>query len=126
MAPSSKDSPDNILETLNELVAAIFEQVQLSLANHKKNCVALYKLHTNTLDIKEPGKHGKRTKLVGERTFQDVFIDMLSRVLVVKKGPVTADRTIKYVGAFMKYMNEKGVWARKGSFSLCIVESRLL
>ncbi|KAH9478497.1 Condensin complex subunit 3 [Psilocybe cubensis] len=112
MAPSSKGNPSNVLETLFESVAAIFDQVQLSVANHKKNCVALYKLHISTVDIKEPGKHGKRTKLIGERTFQDVFIDMISRVLVVKKGPATADKTIKYVGAFMKYMNEKAIEAR--------------
>lgn len=107
MAPSTSKSAD-VLETLYESVAAIFEQTQLSLANHKKNSVALYKLHLKAVEVTQVGKNGKGVKLVGEKAFQDVMIDMIGRVLVVKKGPVTADRTVKYVGAFVKFMNEKG------------------
>ncbi|KDR80169.1 hypothetical protein GALMADRAFT_62541 [Galerina marginata CBS 339.88] len=108
MAPSSKSKPDDVLENLYESVANIFEQAQLSLANHKKNCVALYKVYAKTAAVTQPAKNGNGIKLVGEKAFQDVFLDMVSRVLAVKKGPVTADRTVKYVGAFVKFMNEKG------------------
>ncbi|KAF4618523.1 hypothetical protein D9613_009994 [Agrocybe pediades] len=105
---------EDLLEDLRESVSAIFEQAQLSVANHKKNCVALYKIHTTAAAVTQPGKNG--LKLVGEKAFQDVFLDMVSRVLVVKKGPVTADRIVKYVGAFVKFMNEKGefleLWLR--------------
>lgn len=104
MAPSAK------LDDVHELVAAIFEQTQASLANHKKNCVALFKIHIKAAAITQPAKSGNGVKLVGEKVFQDVFMDMVSRVLVVKKGPVTADRIVKYVGAFVKFMNEKGAW----------------
>jgi len=107
MAPSTKSA--STLDDLHESVSAIFEQAQLSLANHKKNCVALYKIHTNAAAVTQPGKNGNGAKLIGEKAFQDVFLDMISRVLVVKKGPVTADRIVKYVGAFVKFMNEKGM-----------------
>lgn len=104
MAPPAK------LDDVQELVAAIFEQAQASLANHKKNCVALFKIHLKAAAVTQPAKSGNGIKLVGEKVFQDIFMDMVSRVLVVKKGPVTADRIVKYVGAFVKFMNEKGAW----------------
>lgn len=104
MAPKSMPN----LDDLHESVANIFDQTQVSLANHKKNCVALYKIHTKAATVTQPGKKG--LKLVGERAFQDVFIDMINRVLVVKKGPVNADRIVKYVGSYVKFMNEKGVF----------------
>ena len=96
------------LENLNDSIANIFDQAQVSLANHKKNCVALYKLHIKAAAITQPAKKGDGLRLVGEKAFQDVFIDMVNRVLVVKKGPANADRIIKYVGAYVKFMNEKG------------------
>ncbi|KAF8814695.1 ARM repeat-containing protein [Phlegmacium glaucopus] len=103
MAPKSTLN----LEDLHESIANIFDQTQVSLANHKKNCVALYKLHTKTAAVTQPGKNGNGLKLVGEKAFQDVFIDMVNRILVVKKGPANADRIVKYVGSYVKFMNEK-------------------
>lgn len=97
------------LDDLYESVANIFEQAQSSLANHKKNCVALFKIHTKAADVTQATKNGSGVKLVGEKAFQEVFMDMVSRVLLLKKGPVNADRIVKYVGAFVKFMNEKGV-----------------
>jgi len=106
MAPSKSDQ---VPEDLHEAIGAIFEQTQLSLANHKKNCVALFKIHTKVAAITQPtkSKNGSSIRLVGEKAFQDVFIDMVNRVLIVKKGPVGADRIVKYVGGFVKFMNEK-------------------
>ena len=106
MKPSK---PDRVLEELYESVANIFEQAQASLANHKKNSVALFKIHAKAAEVTLPGKNGSSgVKLVGEKAFQEVVVDMVSRVLVVKKGPANADRVVKYVGGFVRYMNEKG------------------
>ena len=115
MAPK----PTLNLEDLHESIANIFEQAQVSLTNHKKNCVALYKLHTKAAAITQPAKKGNGLRLVGEKAFQDVFIDMVNRVLVVKKGPANADRIVKYVGSYVKFMNEKGV----SRFTLLLVFS---
>lgn len=105
MAPK----PTLNLEDLYDSIANIFDQAQVSLANHKKNCVALYKLHTKAAAITQPAKKGNGLRLVGEKAFQDVFVDMVNRVLVVKKGPANADRIVKYVGSYVMFMNEKGV-----------------
>ncbi|KAF9010128.1 nuclear condensing complex subunit [Cyathus striatus] len=101
--------PKNIqidLSTLPESIGAIFDQVQHSLANHKKNSVALYKLHLAASSVTKPVSNGG-VKIVGEKKFGDIFIDMVNRVLVVKKGPVTADRIVKFVGGYVKHLNEK-------------------
>jgi condensin complex subunit 3 len=98
----------SVLDRLQELLAAIFDQAQLSLANHRKNCVALYKLHHQAGTITQLVKNDTVLKLVGERKFGDVFIGLVNRVLVVKKGPATADRIVRFVGSYVKFMNEKG------------------
>lgn len=119
MAPK----PTLNLEDLRDSIVNIFDQAQVSLANHKKNCVALYKLHTTAAAITQPAKKGNGLRLVGEKTFQDVFIDMVNRVLVMKKGPSNADRIVKYIGSYVKFMNEKGVF--EGSCCLLIICVRL-
>jgi hypothetical protein len=106
MAPSS----ENIIAKFQESISAIFDQAQLTLANHRKNCVALYKLHQQATAVTQPSKKDNVIKLVGERAFGDAFVDMVNRVLVVKKGPATADRVVKFVGSYVKFMNEKGMW----------------
>ena len=108
MAPKPIKST-NALEKIRESLGAVFDQVQLTLANHRKNCVALYKLHQQAASVTQEAKNGTVVKLVGEKAFGDAFIDMVNRVLVVKKGPAAADRVIKFIGAYIKFMNEKGV-----------------
>ncbi len=103
MAPKSAFSLDNI----QDAVANVFNQVQMSLANHKKNCVTLYKLHVQAAGHIESTSRAT-VKLVGEDAFLSVFLDMVSRVLVVKKGVTSADRIVKFIGSYVKYMNEKG------------------
>lgn len=107
-----------VLDDLQETIAGLFDQAQSSIANHKKNCVTLYKLHVKAAAITKPSKAG--VKPIGERAFGDVFIDMISRVLPVKKGPATADRIVKYVGAYVQFINEKGTFL---SFELLIASS---
>src|SRR5260221_11086556 len=85
MAPRSQN-PDKVLQNLHEGIGAVFEQVQLSLANHKKNCVALYKIHTRAAEAVHQLGGRKGVQLVGEESFQDVFVDMARRVFGVKEG----------------------------------------
>ena len=55
-------------------------------------------------------------KLIGERAFEDAFIDMVNHVLHVKKGLAQADRVVKFVGGYVRFMNEKG---ERGLFWVC-------
>ncbi|KAK0203511.1 nuclear condensing complex subunit [Desarmillaria ectypa] len=88
-----------ILDDIYDLVSIRLDEVQGSLANHRKNCVGLYKLHLQAAKCTAP-------KLDGEVAFEDVFIGMLSRVLVVKKGPA-ADRVVRFVGTYVKHIHAK-------------------
>jgi condensin complex subunit 3 len=48
------------------------------------------------------------TKFTGERAFVETFLDMVNRILDMKKGPPAADRIVKFVGSYVQYLNEKG------------------
>ena len=95
------------LETLHDTVAPIFDQVQVSVANHRKNCVALCKIHANAVKTGQAPTRGSQ-RFPGERRFTKVFVDMLARVLVVKKGMQPADRVVKFVGSYITYVSDKG------------------
>ena len=94
------------LVDLQKDIPRIFDQVQTSTANHQKNFVALYKLQTEAAKKTEEVKGGK--KLTGEREFENVFFTLLARVLPVKKGATAADRVVKFVGAYIKFISERG------------------
>lgn len=96
------------LDDLAVNIPKIFEQAQNTSANHQKNYVALHKLHTEAAKHVENVQNGMSSKLTGERAFQDTFLAMLSRVMPVKKGAGVADRIIKFVAGYVKYINEKG------------------
>ncbi|KAL6308311.1 nuclear condensing complex subunit [Sparassis latifolia] len=101
------------LEVLPQAIARIFDQAQSTAANHQKNFVALYKLQTDAATHTEPVQNGRSIKLVGEREFEDVMLDMLARVLPMKKGVTVADRIMKFVGGYVRFINEKAVEERK-------------
>ncbi|KAF8797851.1 hypothetical protein BYT27DRAFT_7123670 [Phlegmacium glaucopus] len=93
---------------LEKSIPRIFNQVQESAANHKKNYVALHKIQAELAEHTEELQKGKLVKLTGERMFQDKFIYMLCRALPLKKGIDSADRTVKFVAGYVKFINEKG------------------
>jgi condensin complex subunit 3 len=96
------------LETLASAIPKAFEQAQNSSANHQKNFIALHKIHLEAAAKTETIHARDGIKLVGERAFEDCFIDMVNRVLVVKKGISVADRAVKFVAGYIKFLNAKG------------------
>lgn len=92
----------------SEHIPRIFNQVQDSIANHKKNYVALHKIQAELAEHTEDLQKGKLVKLTGERMFQDKIIYMLCQALPLKKGIDSADRTVKFVAGYVKFINEKG------------------
>ena len=95
------------LDSLKNALPKIFDQAQTTAANHQKNYIALYKLHSDAAAITESVQNGKSLKLTGERAFQDAFLDMLTRVLPVKKGTTVADRIVKFAAGYSKFITEK-------------------
>ncbi|KAJ7056620.1 nuclear condensing complex subunit [Mycena amicta] len=93
--------PGRVVDVQRE-VAAIFEQVQNSTANHQKNLVAAYKLHSRST-VNPQGNKDDR----GEHEFRDAFFTAIAAVLPVKKGATAADRVVKFVGSYFQYLNER-------------------
>ncbi|KAH9836048.1 nuclear condensing complex subunit [Rhodofomes roseus] len=96
------------LRSLYEVVPPIFDQSQLSTANHRKNCTTLHKLHLQAASVRQSVQNGNVTKLSGEKVFYDVFVDMTSRVLPIKKGCQVADRVVKFIGSYVQFILQKG------------------
>jgi condensin complex subunit 3 len=95
-------------EPLEIAIPKIFDQVQNSTANHGKNYVALRKLHVEAAaQVKEVQK-GRGLQLVGEKAFQDVFLNCMLPVLSVKKGVFVADRVVRFIGSYVKFICTKG------------------
>ena len=88
------------LENLPQASGKIFDQAQNTTANHQKNFVALHKIHSEVAS-----QHGPP----GERAFEQAFLNMLGLVLPVKKGNPVADRIMRFIGGYTKFMNEKGM-----------------
>lgn len=103
--PSTSSDVGILLTNLPNSVPAIFQQAQLSLANHRKNVVALHKVHAAVATIQEETERG--TRLIGEKAFNDAFLACLNRVLGIKKGVSNADRCIKFVAAYCTYVQEQ-------------------
>lgn len=113
MAPSNASKQDATsfnLGTLPQSLAEILDQVQVSVANHRKNCVNLHKYHARASSVVEATANGAH-RLTGEHSFTTIFITLLSRILCVKRGIQPADRVVKFVGMYMKFMVEKGAFS---------------
>jgi len=106
-APHAFDKRTNIIDVLS-FVPKILDQVQVSIANHQKNCVALHKIHAKAAEFTEPTNSRGTNRLTGEKLFIEVMYLVLFRVLVLKKGVTTADRVVKFIGVYIKFINEKG------------------
>ncbi|KAH9887359.1 nuclear condensing complex subunit, partial [Cubamyces lactineus] len=116
-APPTTDACQNPapfdLGSLRNALPKIFDQAQTTAANHQKNYVALYKLQTDAAAITESVQNGKSLKLTGERVFEDIFLDMIIRVLPLKKGTTVADRIVKFIAGYSKFITEKNAEERQ-------------
>jgi condensin complex subunit 3 len=102
--PSSLEDLDPFIS----VIPTIFGQAQSSISNHKKNIVALRKIQEKCALVTMMHSDGHSVKIVGEKAFNNTFIDMVNRVLSVKKGVSVADRVIQFVGKFVAYTVEQG------------------
>ena len=105
-----------VLALLPESIPRIFEQAQTSTANHQKNFVALNKLHNEAALVTETSGSGKKEQFTGEVAFEDLFINMVIRILPLKKGATVVDRIVKFVAGYVKFINEKGIVSSYFSF----------
>lgn len=98
------------LDSLVALIPPIFTQVQHSAANHRKNTVALFKVQQKCAEhVQETTRDGNTViRVVGEKAFNNKVLEMLNRVLVIKKGVTVADRVLQFVGKYVAYASQQG------------------
>jgi condensin complex subunit 3 len=110
------DIPDEGESTsLREQICSVFSDAQRSTATQRKLVVSLRKIQEAC--CYEPVKARKKNKQVfvededfGEGDFNDEFARCLLRVLPIKKSEPVGDRTIRFVGLFLKLASEKGLF----------------
>ena len=93
--PEVRAQPIQRQELLKKSVADIFDDVQKSTVLHRKNALALRKIQ-------------ERCSMNGEQAFNKAILEMVPKILSVKKKEPCVDRTIKFLGAFIQYTSEKG------------------
>ena len=89
---------DSVLEQVQAQLPPHFQDAQFSVANHRKNCVSLYRLHARCTQVTEQTERG--TRLVGEKAFNETFFGCLHRVLGLKRGVKNADRICKFAATY--------------------------
>ncbi|KIM49317.1 hypothetical protein M413DRAFT_438505, partial [Hebeloma cylindrosporum] len=105
-APAQIPFPVANYSHLLSQISHIFDQTEVSTDNHRKNYVALYKIHLELAQYTEELPKG-RVKLTGERIFQDQYKILLTKVLPIKRGESPADHIIRFLGGYTKFINEK-------------------
>ncbi|KAG8831458.1 hypothetical protein FRC17_003121 [Serendipita sp. 399] len=88
-------------DSVEETIAAILQQAQGNVASHKKNVVQLHKIHTQC------AQHVQHANKAGELRFNEVIRSMLYHVLPLKKGTTVADRIVRFIGSYTKYLAER-------------------
>lgn len=96
---------DTLVVTVQAQLPPHFQDAQHSVANHRKNCVSLFRLHSQCAQVTETTPRG--TRLVGEKVFNECFFDCLHRILPLKKGFKGADRIGRFVSAYAAYALEQ-------------------
>lgn len=98
-----EESPDNELRTQ---VAAVFREAQRNTATHRKSAVTLRKLQEAC--CYEPTSAKKATAGdFDEDDFNSEFIRCVLRVMPVRKSEAVGERTIRFVGVFMRHSIDK-------------------
>lgn len=98
-----EESPDNELRTQ---VAAVFREAQKNTATHRKSAVTLRKLQEAC--CYEPTSAKKATAGdFDEDDFNTEVIRCVLRVMPVRKSEAVGERTIRFVGVFMRHSIDK-------------------
>ncbi|KAI1409558.1 condensin subunit Cnd3 [Hypoxylon sp. FL1857] len=98
-----EEAPDNELRTQ---ICAIFRDAQKTTATHRKLVVNLRKLHEAC--CYEPTRPNKSTPTdFNEADFNNEFTRCVLRVMPVKKSEGVGEKTIRFVGLFLRHANDK-------------------
>ncbi|KAI0481007.1 ARM repeat-containing protein [Xylariaceae sp. FL0804] len=98
-----EEAPDNGLRTQ---ICGVFRDAQKTTATHRKLVVNLRKIHEAC--CYEPTRPNKQESNEFEETdFNSEFTRCVARVMPVKKTEGAGEKTIRFIGLFLRHANEK-------------------
>ncbi|KAF3770442.1 hypothetical protein M406DRAFT_59453 [Cryphonectria parasitica EP155] len=98
-----EEAPDNELRTQ---VAAVFREAQRNTATHRKAAVTLRKLQEACCYEPTTAKKAAAADF-DENDFNSEFVRCVLRLMPVKKSEAVGERTIRFVGVFMRHSIDK-------------------
>ncbi|KAI0393956.1 ARM repeat-containing protein [Xylariaceae sp. FL0594] len=104
---SNVDNPGEGPETtLRTQICAVFRDAQKTTATHRKLAVTLRKIHEAC--CYEPTNPNKQTTDdFDEADFNAEFKRCVYRIMPIKKSESVGDRTIRFIGLFLRHANDK-------------------
>ncbi|KAI9431956.1 hypothetical protein H4582DRAFT_2062359 [Lactarius indigo] len=104
-------TPAPILETITSAIPKAFEQAQNSSANHQKTLSPSTSFTLRRLPRQRRFAGAMASNSSGN-AHSKIASYMVNRVLVVKKGTGVADRAVKFVAGYIKFLNAKAAEER--------------
>ncbi|KAI0166584.1 ARM repeat-containing protein [Xylariaceae sp. FL1272] len=99
-----EEGPDNELRTR---VCAVFRDAQKTTATHRKLAVTLRKSHEACCyEPTRPNKDASSNDF-NESDFNNEFTRCVLRIMPVKKSEGAGDKTIRFIGLFLRHANDK-------------------
>ncbi|KAK8017179.1 hypothetical protein PG991_008255 [Apiospora marii] len=106
-----EEAPDSALRTQ---VSAVFKDAQKSTATHRKLVVNLRKIHESCCyePPSQPAGKGSKSQAAESLDFEETdfnaeFTRCVMRVMPVKKSESVGEKTIRFVGLFLRHANDK-------------------
>ena len=93
--------------TLRAQICSVFSDAQKSAAGHRKLIVGLRKIQ-EACCCKSPRPSKPRRQEFDEDDFNVEIARCVVRLVGVKKSEAVGDRTVRFLGSFLRYANEKG------------------
>ncbi|KAF2964951.1 hypothetical protein GQX73_g8613 [Xylaria multiplex] len=100
-----EESPDSLLR---KRICAVFHDAQKTTATHRKLAVTLRKIHEACCyEPTRPNKQAEAGEDFDEADFNAEFTRCVFRIMPIKKSESVGDRTIRFIGLFLRHANDK-------------------
>ncbi|TAQ87250.1 hypothetical protein B7494_g4415 [Chlorociboria aeruginascens] len=99
-----EETEDNALRTQ---VSSIFRDAQRTTASHRKLVINLRKIQEACCYEPTSGKNKTGAEDFDEEQFQYEFTRCVLRVMPVKKSETVGERTVRFLGLFLRHANDK-------------------
>ncbi|KAI1326065.1 ARM repeat-containing protein [Xylariaceae sp. FL0255] len=108
VSSSNVDIPDEAPDNeLRSRVCAVFRDAQKTTATHRKLAVTLRKVHETCCYEPTNPKKGAASNDFDEADFNNEFTRCVLRIMPVKKSEGVGDKTIRFIGLFLRHANDK-------------------